>query len=120
MWLAEQVSSGFIVRGEAGMYVSRGIQCVEATAAGVPSFTFEIGDLAGRDRGDPARAPNRDGPLAPAVGERVRPQDAVVAEGAEGVGVEELDHQRPLGDGEGGEVPDCGGDEASPGGGCGV
>ena len=43
-WLAEQVSSGFIVLGEKGMYVSRGIQCVEATAAGVPSFTFEIGE----------------------------------------------------------------------------
>lgn len=43
-WLAEQVSSGFIVKGEKGMYVSRGIQCVEATAAGVPSFTFEIGE----------------------------------------------------------------------------
>lgn len=44
LWLAEQVSSGFIVKGEKGMYVSRGIQCVEATAAGVPSFTFEIGE----------------------------------------------------------------------------
>ncbi|MDX2205251.1 MAG: succinylglutamate desuccinylase/aspartoacylase family protein [Hyphomicrobiaceae bacterium] len=44
LWLAEQVSSGFIVKGRTGMYVSRGIQCVEATAAGVPSFTFEIGE----------------------------------------------------------------------------
>lgn len=44
MWLAEQVSSGFIVKGEKGMYVSRGIQCVEATMVGVPSFTFEIGE----------------------------------------------------------------------------
>jgi predicted deacylase len=43
-WLAEQVASGYIVRGDKGMYVSRGIQCVEATAAGVPSFTFEIGE----------------------------------------------------------------------------
>lgn len=44
LWLAEQVASGFIVKGDKGMYVSRGIQCVEATAAGVPSFTFEIGE----------------------------------------------------------------------------
>jgi uncharacterized protein len=43
-WLAEQCASGFIVLGEKGMYVSRGILCVEATAAGVPSFTFEIGE----------------------------------------------------------------------------
>ena len=38
------VTLGFIVLGEKGMYVSRGILCVEATAAGVPSFTFEIGE----------------------------------------------------------------------------
>lgn len=43
-WLAEQCQSGFIVLGEGGMYVSRGILCVEATAAGIPSFTFEIGE----------------------------------------------------------------------------
>ena len=43
LWLAEQCATGFIVRGERGMYVSRGISCVEATAAGVPAFTFEIG-----------------------------------------------------------------------------
>jgi predicted deacylase len=43
-WLAEQCASGFIVLGTHGMYVSRGILCVEATAAGVPSFTFEIGE----------------------------------------------------------------------------
>ena len=44
LWLAEQCDSGFIVLGQQGMYVSRGILCVEATAAGVPSFTFEIGE----------------------------------------------------------------------------
>jgi uncharacterized protein len=44
LWLAEQCKSGFMVLGERGMYVSRGILCVEATAAGVPSFTFEIGE----------------------------------------------------------------------------
>jgi len=43
-WLAEQCASGFIVLGTQGMYVSRGILCVEAPAAGVPSFTFEIGE----------------------------------------------------------------------------
>ena len=43
-WLAEQCDSGFIVMGHQGMYVSRGILCVEATSAGVPSFTFEIGE----------------------------------------------------------------------------
>ena len=44
LWLAEQCATGFIVRGDRGMYVSRGISCVEATAAGVPAFTFEIGE----------------------------------------------------------------------------
>ncbi len=44
LWLAEQCATGFIVRGERGMYVSRGIACVEATAIGVPAFTFEIGE----------------------------------------------------------------------------
>ena len=44
LWLAEQCATGFIVRGERGMYVSRGIACVEATAVGVPAFTFEIGE----------------------------------------------------------------------------
>lgn len=44
LWLAEQCATGFIMRGERGMYVSRGISCVEATAAGVPAFTFEIGE----------------------------------------------------------------------------
>jgi predicted deacylase len=44
LWLAEQCATGFIVKGERGMYVSRGICCVEATAAGIPAFTFEIGE----------------------------------------------------------------------------
>jgi hypothetical protein len=42
--LAGGLASGWIMRGEAGIYVSRGILCVEATRAGVPSFTFEIGE----------------------------------------------------------------------------
>lgn len=42
--MAHGLGSGWIVRGEAGMYVSDGILCVEATKAGVPCFTFEIGE----------------------------------------------------------------------------
>lgn len=42
--MARGLGSGWIVRGEAGMYVSDGILCVEATRAGVPCFTFEIGE----------------------------------------------------------------------------
>jgi predicted deacylase len=42
--MAHQLGSGWIVRGERGMYVSSGILCVEATRAGVPCFTFEIGE----------------------------------------------------------------------------
>jgi uncharacterized protein len=42
--LAHGLGSGWIMRGDAGMYVSDGILCVEATKAGVPCFTFEIGE----------------------------------------------------------------------------
>ncbi|MCS0504627.1 succinylglutamate desuccinylase/aspartoacylase family protein [Ancylobacter mangrovi] len=42
--LAHELGTGWIVRGERGMYVSDGILCVEATRAGVPCFTFEIGE----------------------------------------------------------------------------
>jgi predicted deacylase len=42
--LAHELGSGWIVRGERGMYVSAGILCVEAVRAGVPAFTFEIGE----------------------------------------------------------------------------
>lgn len=42
--MAHLLGSGWIVRGERGMYVSDGILCVEATRAGVPCFTFEIGE----------------------------------------------------------------------------
>ena len=42
--MAHLLGSGWIVRGERGMYVSPGILCVEATRAGVPCFTFEIGE----------------------------------------------------------------------------
>lgn len=42
--MAHELGSGWIVRGEQGMYVSSGILCVEATRAGVPCFTFEIGE----------------------------------------------------------------------------
>jgi uncharacterized protein len=43
-WLAEQVATGYIMKTNVGMYVSPGILCVEATRAGVPGFTFEIGE----------------------------------------------------------------------------
>ena len=43
-WLADQCGSGFIMQGDRGIYVARGILCVEATAAGIPGFTFEIGE----------------------------------------------------------------------------
>ncbi len=42
--MAHLLGTGWIVRGERGMYVSDGILCVEATRAGVPCFTFEIGE----------------------------------------------------------------------------
>lgn len=43
-WLAEQTATGYIMKTNVGMYVSPGILCVEATRAGVPAFTFEIGE----------------------------------------------------------------------------
>jgi predicted deacylase len=36
--------SGYLVKTDKGMYVRDGILCVEATRAGVPAFTFEIGE----------------------------------------------------------------------------
>jgi predicted deacylase len=42
--LAVAFGSGFIMRTEQGFYVQDGILCVEATRAGVPAFTFEIGE----------------------------------------------------------------------------
>jgi uncharacterized protein len=44
LWLAEQFATGYIMKTNIGMYVSKGILCVEATKAGVPAFTFEIGE----------------------------------------------------------------------------
>ena len=45
---AEEVAmafgSGYIMKTQAGMYVADGILGVEATRAGVPAFTFEIGE----------------------------------------------------------------------------
>jgi predicted deacylase len=43
-WLAEQFASGYTMKTDTGFYVARGILCVEATAAGIPGFTFEIGE----------------------------------------------------------------------------
>jgi uncharacterized protein len=42
--LALAFGSGYIMKTQAGMYVADGILCVEATRAGVPAFTFEIGE----------------------------------------------------------------------------
>jgi len=42
--LAEAFGSGYIMKTESGMYVRDGILGVEATRAGVPCFTFEIGE----------------------------------------------------------------------------
>ncbi|MFT0862449.1 succinylglutamate desuccinylase/aspartoacylase family protein [Ancylobacter sp. G4_0304] len=42
--MAHLLGTGWIVRSERGMYISDGILCVEATRAGVPCFTFEIGE----------------------------------------------------------------------------
>jgi hypothetical protein len=36
--------SGYVVKTDKGMYVRDGVLCVEATRAGVPAFTFEIGE----------------------------------------------------------------------------
>ena len=43
-WLAEQFATGYIMKTDTGMYVSDGILCVEATRAGIPAFTCEIGE----------------------------------------------------------------------------
>ncbi|HEY7495544.1 MAG TPA: succinylglutamate desuccinylase/aspartoacylase family protein [Candidatus Tectomicrobia bacterium] len=42
--LAMAFGSGYIMKTQEGMYVKDGILCVEATRAGVPAFTFEIGE----------------------------------------------------------------------------
>jgi uncharacterized protein len=42
--LALAFGSGYLMKTQTGMYVADGILCVEATRAGVPAFTFEIGE----------------------------------------------------------------------------
>jgi uncharacterized protein len=42
--LGEAMGTGWVVAASAGMYVARGILCVEAAAAGIPALTFEIGE----------------------------------------------------------------------------
>lgn len=42
--MAHGLGCGWIMRGTRGMYVADGILCVEATKAGVPCLTFEIGE----------------------------------------------------------------------------
>jgi uncharacterized protein len=42
--LGRAFGSGYIMQTREGMYVNDGVLCVEATRAGVPAFTFEIGE----------------------------------------------------------------------------
>jgi uncharacterized protein len=42
--LGEAMGTGWVVATTSGMYVARGILCVEAAAAGIPALTFEIGE----------------------------------------------------------------------------
>lgn len=42
--LGRAFGSGYIMATDQGMYVRDGILCVEATRAGVPCFTFEVGE----------------------------------------------------------------------------
>lgn len=42
--LALAFGSGYLMKTQTGIYVADGILCVEATRAGVPAFTFEIGE----------------------------------------------------------------------------
>ncbi len=42
--LARGLGNGWVMEGDRGFYVGDGILCVEATRAGVPCFTFEIGE----------------------------------------------------------------------------
>ena len=42
--LGRAFGSGYLMAADQGMYVRDGILCVEATRAGVPCFTFEIGE----------------------------------------------------------------------------
>jgi predicted deacylase len=44
MKLAESMGTGWIIQNTDGFYVAPGIFCMEATRAGVPALTFEIGE----------------------------------------------------------------------------
>ena len=76
--LARAFGSGYIMATASGMYVRDGILCVEATRAGVPCFTFEIGEGGPWSRGDgdgrPLRAERHAPPRAcsPAIPSRRR------------------------------------------------
>jgi predicted deacylase len=41
---AKAMSPGWIMCNDTGIYVANGVLCVEATRAGVPCFTFELGE----------------------------------------------------------------------------
>jgi predicted deacylase len=42
--LAHAFGTGHVIQPSQGGYVARGVLCVEATRAGIPAFTFEIGE----------------------------------------------------------------------------
>jgi len=42
--MAAALGSGFVISDDASGYAADGVLCVEATRAGVPAFTFEIGE----------------------------------------------------------------------------
>ena len=42
--MGHALGTGWVMRGESGIYVSDGVLCVEATRVGVPALTFEVGE----------------------------------------------------------------------------
>jgi predicted deacylase len=43
--MAHALGTGWVMRGESGIYVSDGGLCNEATTVGIPALTFEIGEV---------------------------------------------------------------------------
>jgi uncharacterized protein len=42
--MGHALGTGWVMRGESGIYVSDGVLCVEATRVSVPALTFEVGE----------------------------------------------------------------------------
>jgi predicted deacylase len=42
--LAKAFGAPYLVRPNTGFYIAPGVLCVEATKAGIPAFTFEVGE----------------------------------------------------------------------------